>query len=311
MTESKIKNYVTTLDEKHLEKLTSLLKKRGWVMSELPYAHWKAKQNKTNIVAYNSGKLVIQGKETEDFVLFTLEPEILKKASLGYEQKIETHETLPFTSHAGIDESGKGDFFGPLVVAAVFVDNESQMKLLKFGVKDSKLIKNDNKILDVAKEIRGAVKGNFSVVAIGPEAYNRLYGNFKNLNKLLAWGHSRALENLLDREIDCRWALSDKFGDERLIKRALFNKGKQIELKQQTKAESDIAVAAASILARAEFVTRIKKLGEDIGITLPKGAGKPVLDTAAKIIREFGQDSLNSLAKTHFKTLQKAMGLVV
>jgi len=309
MTEQKIKNYVTTLNKEQLDQLTLLLKERCWEMSKLPHAHWKTKQNKTNIVAYESGKLVIQGKDTEDFVLFTLEPEILKKATLGYEKKTETPDTAPFSPHAGIDESGKGDFFGPLVVAAVFVDNESRFKLLKLGVKDSKLIKNDNKIITVAKKIRLAVNGNFSVVAIGPEAYNRLYGNFKNLNKLLAWGHSRALENLLNKEINCPWALSDKFGHEKLIKQALFNKGKEIELKQQTKAESDIAVAAASILARAEFVTKIKKLGDDIGILLPKGASKAVLDTTVKIIRQFGQDKLNTLAKTHFKTLQKALDL--
>ena len=307
MSDQKIKNHVTTLNEKQVKKLTDLLTKRNWIMSELPYAHWKATQNKTNIVAYKSGKLVIQGKETEDFVLFTLETEILKKASLGYEQETSTLKTAPFTPHAGIDESGKGDFFGPLVVAAVFADNESHAKLIKLGVKDSKLIKNDKKILAVAKEIKTAVHGNFSVVAIGPEAYNRLYSNFKNLNKLLAWGHSRALENLLDKKIDCPWALSDKFGDEKLIKQALFNKGKQIELKQQTKAESDIAVAAASILARADCVTRIQKLGQDIGIPLPKGASKATLEIAAKIINQLGANKLNTLAKTHFKTLHKAM----
>ena len=311
MAELKIKNYVITINKEQTEQLTVLLTERGWNMSEAPYAHWKAKQKNINIVAYKSGKLVIQGKETEDFVLFTLETEILKKASLGYEKKNNKVETetvvLPFTPHAGIDESGKGDFFGPLVVAAAFVDYESQPKLIKLGVKDSKLIKNDNKILAVAKEIRTALKGNFSIIAIGPEAYNRLYGNFNNLNKLLAWGHSRALENLLNKEIECPWALSDKFGNERLIKEALFNKGKQIELKQQTKAESDIAVAAASILARAEFVTKIKKLGQEININLPKGASKAVLETTVKIIKELGQDKLNILAKTHFKTLQKAL----
>ena len=309
MTEQKIKNYVTTIDKKQLKTLTALLIKRGWGMCDHSYAHWKATRDKTNVVAYNSGKLVVQGKETEDFVLFTLEPEVLEKASLGYEQKAEKSKEVPFTPHIGIDESGKGDFFGPLVVAAAFVDDESEPKLVKMGVKDSKLIKNDNKILAVAREIRVAVKGNFSVIAIGPEAYNRLYGNFKNLNKLLAWGHARALENLLDKEVDCKWALSDKFGNEKLIERALLEKGKKIELKQQTKAESDIAVAAASILARAEFVSRIKKLGDDIGIPLPKGASKAVLFTASEIIKKSGQDSLNSIAKTHFKTLQKAMEL--
>ena len=309
MASNKIKNYVTTLDDDQRTLLFSILKERGWEFTEIPYAHWKAKRDNTNIVAYKSKKLVIQGKETEDFVLFTLEPEVLKKASLGYEKVTDKSKPtpLPFTPHAGMDESGKGDFFGPLVVAAVFVDNESEPKLIELGVKDSKLIKNDNKILAVAREIRNVVKGNFSVVPIGPEAYNKLYGNFKNLNRLLAWGHSRALENLLGKNIECPWALADKFGNESLIQRALFNKGKSIKLKQQTKAESDIAVAAASILARAEFVTRLKKLGQEINITLPKGASQAVLETAAKIIQQHGQEALTSLAKTHFKTLQKAI----
>ena len=310
MSDNKIKNYVTTLNKEQINKLTKLLENHhDWDMHEAPYAYWKAKKDKTNIVAYKSGKLVIQGKGTEDFVLFSLETEILQKASLGYEEKAEIVVASPFTPHAGIDESGKGDFFGPLVISAVFVDKESHHKLMELGVKDSKLIKNDKKILTVANEIKSVVRGNFSVVAIGPEAYNRLYSNFKNLNKLLAWGHSRALENLLEKEINCPWALSDKFGDERLIKQALFNKGKNIDLKQQTKAESDIAVAAASILARAEFVQKIKKLGDDIGILLPKGASKAVLETASRIIKQFGEKKLSSLSKTHFKTLQKAIEL--
>ena len=308
MTETKIKNYVVKLSKEQVNQLTELLKSQNWEFIEHPYAYWKAKHDKINVIAYESGKLVVQGKETEDFVLFTLEPEILKKASLGYEDKNDKPE-VQFTPHIGIDESGKGDFFGPLVVAAVFVDHHSYPELIKLGVKDSKLIKNDNKILSVAKEIRSTVKGNFSVVSIGPEAYNRLYNNFRNLNKLLAWGHSRSLENLLDKEVNCTWALSDKFGDEKLIKQALFNKGKQIELKQQTKAESDIAVAAASILARAEFVTRIKKLSESIEIPLLKGAGKAVLETAVKIIKENGKDKLNLISKIHFKTYLQAIDL--
>ncbi len=308
MTETKIKNYVIELNTKQINQLTKLLGQKSWEFTDHPYAYWKAKHNKVNVVAYKSGKLVIQGQKTEDFVLFILEPEILKEASLGYEEKNSKPE-IPFTPHIGIDESGKGDFFGPLVIAAVFVDNESYPKLIKLGVKDSKLIKNDNKILSVAKGIRTTVKGNFSIVPIGPEAYNRLYSNFKNLNKLLAWGHSRSLENLLEKEVSCSWALSDKFGDERLIKQTLFNKGKQIDLKQQTKAESDIAVAAASILARAEFVTRIKKLGESINLSLPKGASKAVLETAVEIIKQFNEEKLKTFSKTHFKTYQKAIDM--
>ena len=304
----KIKNYVTKLDTKQIKELETILINQGWDMTAIPYAHWKAKKEKTNIVAYQSGKLVIQGKDTEDIVLFIVEPEILKEASLGYEKKTtQEEEEIPFTPHAGIDESGKGDFFGPLVVAAVFVDDESNSRLSALGVKDSKLIKSDVKILKIAKEIRTIVKGDFSVMPIGPEAYNRLYNNFKNLNRLLAWGHSRTLENLLEKEIDCPWALADKFGNEELIKNALFNKGKNIILKQQTKAESDIAVAAASILARAEFVTRIKKLGDDLNTVIPKGASAKVLEKAAQILDEHGIEKLDSISKNHFRTRENVL----
>ncbi|MCF7791713.1 MAG: ribonuclease HIII [Victivallales bacterium] len=302
-------NYVQQVTASQLSKLYRELIKRGFSFEKLPYTHWKAKQGKLNITAYQSGKLVIQGKGTEDFVLFILEPLILKKAECGYEEILNPQKSKKniFTPHIGIDESGKGDFFGPLVISAVYTDNKSSEQLEKLGVKDSKLIKNDSKILDIAKKIRNTVNGKFTVVAIGPEAYNRIYKNFKNLNRLLAWGHARALENLLDKDINCKYALSDKFGNEKLILDTLFEKGKQIELQQKTKAESDIAVAAASILARADFITRMKKIGENIGTNLPKGAGKNVLETAVEIINNKGIDSLEAAAKMHFKTYETAV----
>jgi len=309
--EKKINNYVATLNIEQISQLKQIFIERDWEIVTAPHAHWKAKHININVIAYKSGKLVIQGKGTEDFVLFTLEPDILQEAKLGYndDERTKKSETdSPFTPHTGIDESGKGDFFGPLVIAAVFVDSTSLSKLEKLGIKDSKLIKNDNKILTMAKSIKSCTSGNFSVVAIGPEAYNRLYMNFKNLNKLLAWGHSRALENILEKDIASPWALSDKFGNEKLIINALFKKGKQIELRQQTKAESDIAVAAASILARAEFVTKIAQLGQKIGITLPKGASKAVIETGNQILAKYDSYKFNEISKTHFKTMQQILG---
>ena len=306
-----ITNYVTKLTESQITKLYHILKDKGCSFSELPYGHWKTKLDKTNISAYKSGKLVVQGKGTGELVLFILEPEVLKKAELGYENILngndENTPAAQFTPHIGIDESGKGDFFGPLVVAAVFVDERTAPLLEKIGAKDSKLIKNDVKIAQIAAKIRETVNGKYTVVAIGPESYNKIYKNFSNLNKLLAWGHARSLENLLEKDVECSWALSDKFGNEKLILNALFKKGKSIELKQQTKAESDIAVAAASILARAEFVRRIKSLEGQYSVKLPKGAGKKVLEEAVNIIKKNGSDSLNSVAKLHFTTYQKAL----
>jgi ribonuclease HIII len=303
-------SYVAKITEDQVKVLFEILDKKGFDFETPPYTYWKAKQGKLSIAAYSSGKLVIQGRETKDFVLFTLEPLVLKKAELDYQDilnPIDDKPQEPFTPHIGIDESGKGDFFGPLVVAAVFVDYDSVTLLEKLGVKDSKLIKNDSKILEIAQKIRNTVKGKYTFVAIGSEAYNRAYSKFKNLNKLLAWGHARSLENLLEKDVKCDWALSDKFGNEKLIINTLFEKGKKIELRQQTKAESDIAVAAASILARAEFVTRMKRLEQEYQVRLPKGAGANVSKAAVCIIKEKGVDRLALVSKTHFKTYYNAL----
>ena len=218
----------------------------------------------------------------------------------------------PFSPHAGIDESGKGDFFGPLVIAAVYVpDENAAVKLRKFGVKDSKQIKNDQMILDLAGKIRSLLGNQMGMVTIGPEAYNRIYRDFGSLNRLLAWGHARALENLLDQVPECKSALADQFGDERLIQNALNEKGRKIHLDQRTKAESDIAVAAASIMARAQFVRMMKKLGEEQGMILPKGAGAAVDETAAELYGKGGRSLLEKIAKMHFRNAFKAMGLPV
>lgn len=206
-------------------------------------------------------------------------------------------------SRIGIDESGKGDYFGPLVIAAVFVDRAAEGDLKLMEVRDSKRI-SDGRILEMAPDIRQVCP--HSVVAIGPQRYNELYAKIKNLNRLLAWGHARALENLLER-VDCGLAISDQFGDERLILNALQQRGKQVRLEQRPKAESDLAVAAASILARAEFLLRLKRLSDEVGTTLPKGASSAVELAARMVIKKHGRERLGTVAKLHFKTTQAVL----
>jgi ribonuclease HIII len=214
-----------------------------------------------------------------------------------------------FSPHAGMDESGKGDFFGPLCVASVFVDSAAAPILKKAGVTDSKKIKGAARISFLACEVKNAVGGKFATVSVGPEAYNRLYGKFGNLNHLLAWAHAKALENLLEKAPECRSALADKFGNEKLLINALQEKGRGIELTQKTKAESDIAVAAASIIARDSFLKGMKKLERVLDIKLPLGAGAAVLETAAEIIEKKGIAALDSVSKKHFATRGKACNL--
>jgi ribonuclease HIII len=186
----------------------------------------------------------------------------------------------------GIDESGKGDFLGPLVIAGVLANEKGAELLRKHNVRDSKKI-SDNRILELSRWI----KSNFihSIVTIGPEKYNQLYKKIGNLNKLLAWGHSRIIE----------------FGRSDFIERALMKNGRKIKLHQQVRAEVIVQVAAGSILARAGYIQSMKKLSDLYAMILPKGAGNIVDDAARNFINKYGHGELAQIAKLHFKNYKK------
>ncbi|TMU83798.1 ribonuclease HIII [Bacillus sp. BHET2] len=205
------------------------------------------------------------------------------------------------SSLIGVDESGKGDYFGPLVIAGVFVDEKTSEILRAIGVMDSKKL-SDKQISELALKIKSTCP--YTIVAIGNEKYNDLYTKIKNLNKLLAWGHARTIENMLEK-VDCQSALSDQFGDSTLIEEALLSRGKQIRLYQRTKAEEIIAVAAASIIARDEFVKRLKQLSFKYNLNFPKGASKKTIEIANQFILLHGKGELAKIAKLHFKTTEQ------
>jgi ribonuclease HIII len=282
------------------DRLRALLVERGWRFESREYTLFFAQKEKLTVAVYEKGpKLVVQGKGTEEFVQFTLEPEVLGEARLGYE---EVHSPEMFAPHFGIDESGKGDFFGPLVIAGAFVDPAIARTFLNSGIQDSKRIGSDQRIRELAALVRETPGMSVSVVMIGPSKYNELYAKFGNLNALLAWGHARVIENLLDQRPDCPRALSDQFANPRLIKRALMKKGRGILLEQRTKAESDPAVAAASILARERFIDWLRSSGKEFGRELPRGASAQVKTVAAELVAVHGPAVLTRVAKTHFKT---------
>jgi ribonuclease HIII len=197
----------------------------------------------------------------------------------------------------GTDESGKGDYFGPLVIGGVYVDSKIQALLESLKVRDSKKISDG-----MIKELDFKIRSNciYSVVVIGPEKYNLLYLKMKNLNRMLAWGHARVIENILMR-VNCMRVISDQFGNELLIKNALLESGRKIKLEQMPHAEKDVGVAAASIVARAEFLRRMEKLSEQCGFDLPKGASFLVDEAARKLLAKFGKEDLNKFVKLHFK----------
>ena len=205
-----------------------MLQDLGFDFAPKPYTLFFAQKNKLSVAVYEKGpKVLVQGKGIEEFVQFELEPKILEQAKLGYE---EVHSPEMFEPHFGIDESGKGDFFGPLVIAGVYVDAPVARKFLEAGIQDSKRIGSDARIRALAKIIKTTPGSAVDIVAIGPERYNDLYEKFGNLNSLLGWGHARVIENLLARKPECPRALSDKFADARVIERALLQHGQKIQL---------------------------------------------------------------------------------
>ena len=275
----------------------------GWDFIEKPYTLYAAQKGKLNLAVYIKGpKVLVQGKETEDFVKFRLEPEILGAATLGYDEELHPER---FSPHFGIDESGKGDFFGPLVVAGVYVDRDIAHALADAGVQDSKRITSDKKIRALAHVIKTTPGAAHSVVSIGPERYNVLQVKMRNVNNLLGWGHARVIENLLEQRPDCPRSLSDQFANPNIIQRQLLEKSRKIQIDQRTKAESDPAVAAASILARERFIDWLEAAGRQHGVALPRGASAQVKAAARQLIERDSAAVLRAVAKVHFRTARE------
>ena len=287
--------YTQEIEEGDVEKLRELLKRGGFEMLEKPYAYYGARKGKLNVTVYEKGpKVLIQGKDTEEFVKFILEPEILGEARLGYE---EVHNPEMFQPHFGIDESGKGDYFGPLVIAGAYTDSESTRALMEAGVMDSKRVSSRDRIFNLSGIIRRTQGVKVSVISVGPKRYNELYERFANLNELLAWGHAKVIKELSELVPGCPRALSDQFANPRVLERALARQEVNVKLQQRTKGESDVAVAAASILAREAFVRWIENASESWGLALPLGAGAPVLASGHDFIALHGRERLAEIAK--------------
>lgn len=311
MSEPPLNSYTVKLTPAQAATLRVYLRDQDFVFRDVPYAEFAGAKGQVNAVFYTSGKLVVQGKGTREFVEFVLEPLILKEVKLGYEEVLNPELLAP---RIGVDESGKGDFFGPLCVAGVYI-NASVIEAWKSaGVRDSKAISSDRKIAELSKLIKETKGCVYTVIPIGNEAYNRLMSKFKSVNRLLAWGHARAIENLMTQKqlmnpLPER-AISDQFAhDKETVAKALMAMGREIELVQRHKAESDLAVAAASILARNEFVTRLHRLGEPYGLKFPKGAGKELDLIAKEFVEKRGAPELSKVAKMHFRTSLRAQGL--
>lgn len=309
--ESPLTHYTTRLSSSQADALESLLRNGSFELRTVPHARVAAAQPRLQITLYESLKLLVQGQRTQEFVEFTLEPTILQQARLGYEDTLDPQRLDP---RIGIDESGKGDFFGPLCVAGVYVNARILDAWKSTGIRDSKSIGSDLQIARLAQVIRATPDAVHSVVAIGPEAYNRMHRANGSVNRILAWGHARVLENLLlqrHRMVPPPVrAISDQFASStHTIQRALLTLGRDFQLVQRHRAEDDPAVAAASILARDEFVRRLQQLGSSFQTTFPKGAAPQVEAVGRDFVAQHGPQTLSQVAKMHFRTSFRILGL--
>jgi ribonuclease HIII len=188
------------------------------------------------------------------------------------------------------------------VIAGVYVDHGIARKLLDAGVQDSKRVGSDARIRALAQTIRKSANGLVETVLIGPQRYNELYKKFGNLNKLLGWGHARVIENLLGQKPGCPRSLSDQFADARVINASLLKLGRKIAIEQRPRAESDIAVAAASIMARETFINWLERKSKELGLRLERGVSPSVKESATKLVELNGPGALREVAKVHFRT---------
>lgn len=247
----KLSTYTVKLTDEQMARLRGVCDAKGWRPFEVAYSRFAYKGPDVNVTAYESGKVVVAGKGTEEFVTMTLEPEVTLQARLGYDEVLNPEW---FEPHAGLDESGKGDFFGPVVAATVIADKSAIEAWIKAGAKDSKKIA-ENQILKLDQLIRGTPGAVVETVYCSMSKYNDLMSRPRaNLNSLLAWQHGTALIAALGKKRVAR-GLLDQFSEQPLVQRELKRKGVEgFTLDMRTKAESDPVVAAASIVARAEYV---------------------------------------------------------
>lgn len=297
MTFQKRSCFVTTMDLKLKNQLHKDLIDQGFTLTTPAYTFFSAKKKGISCTLYMSGKLMVQGKEMDEFIRFYLEPQILQALTYSNPEPIDTSE------HIGVDEAGKGDFFGPLCVAAVYADEEKIKALVSLGVRDSKTI-SDPAIIVLAAKIKAICP--HALVILKPKTYNQLYARFQNLNRLLAWGHATAIAELVQKT-HCRKVIIDQFANEAVVLDALKQKKLDLELTQRHRAESDLVVAASSILARAAFLQGLYDLSLLYKIQLPKGASKEVIRIGKAFCAKHSSSLLEEVAKLHFKTLQEVI----
>ncbi|HDP96677.1 MAG TPA: ribonuclease HIII [Euryarchaeota archaeon] len=293
---------VYRLEKRNFDKFREHLNKLGFKFEKRPHQIFLARYAKLTVNLYGSGKVTFGGKD-----------DLLRREVEWFlEQLGATIEPIVSSDFSGItrigtDEAGKGDLFGPLVVAGARVSSDLETELENIGVRDSKTIRSEKRISEISRNIKQLLgKGVYDIVIIKPRRFNELYSEMKNMNVILGWAHARAIENILRANERCEIAVADKFGKREYIERALMKNGRKIELIQMIHAERDIAVAAASILARDAFLESMRSMEEEFRLRFPRGASK-VDDAAVEFVEMHGRESLPDVAKMNFSIIDRVL----
>jgi ribonuclease HIII len=296
--------------EEHIEALRAFVRDQGLqIFGEQAIEHGQQltitdQSARVPVNFFTTGTISVQGKNS---ALKTKLQEWanLRRGSVSSGHPPENRRQADVTqSWIGVDESGKGDVFGPLVIAGVFVEDAHIDQLLRLGVRDSKTL-SDAAILRLSTEIQ-RICPHHAILAVEPIEYNLLYERLQNLNRLLAQKHAEVISRLAAITPATR-AVSDQFADERLIPEALAALDCRIALEQRPHAEDDIAVAAASMLARAEFVSWLERSSQTLGYALPPGVAQVTIDAGRRIVAQQGRKALAKFAKLHFRTVREML----
>lgn len=291
------------LPQEKIQELQSHLKRLGFTFEDRAHQVFLARKGGAVVNLYESGKIVLGGSDNDEIdSVFSI------ATSLGASEVEKVEKELPpldiTGTRIGTDEVGKGDYFGPLIVAGVLVTDETAKNLESIGVIDSKRL-SDTTVSNLATQVKKICGPKcFDIVVVSPLKYNILMKKMRNLNKLLGWAHARVVENLANNGYECELAVADQFGDPGYIQEALMAKGRKMELEQMPKAEREVSVASASILARNKFLWKLEDLSDTYGVEFPKGASH-VVEFGKKLVEEHGIDILPAVAKLHFKTTQQ------
>lgn len=274
------------------------LEEDGFRIGKAPYSDFEAVGNDVRVTFYpKRGKLLIQGAGTEG-LLARLADLLPAADEEGPEEARIAEPTI------GSDEAGKGDYFGPLVVAACLVTPDDLKALAEAGIRDSKEMKAEGRLERAAAFLEKRVP--HEVVEWEPERYGRLHERWKNVNRLLGIAHAEAIGRLLERA-GARRVVVDRFGGERYVLDELGGRARGIEVVQVPRAEANPAVAAASVLARARYLEALGRLSEECGVDLIPGASAEVEERARKVFRVGGMDLLRKVAKVHFRTTERVV----